>query len=96
MQLIGVNPRTGQIVSWGFNSDGGHTIGTWMPQENGWAIDAVGMRADGTETHALNLLTKLDENAYAWQSVGRSVAGQSLPDTGEIILKRSAPAKAAK
>ena len=46
------------------------------------------MTADGTETHAINMLTKLDDNAYSWQSVGRSAAGQALPDTGEIILKR--------
>lgn len=96
VQLIGVNPRTGQIVSWGFNSDGGQSIGTWLSQDKGWAIDAVGLRPDGAETRALNLLTKLDDNAYAWQSVARNAAGQSLPDTDEIILKRSTPSKAAK
>ena len=30
VQLIGRNPRTGQIVSWGFNSDGGQTMATWL------------------------------------------------------------------
>ena len=33
VQIIGLDPRTGQIISWGFNFDGGHTMGTWMPQE---------------------------------------------------------------
>jgi uncharacterized protein (TIGR02246 family) len=89
VQLIGLDPRTGQIISSGFNSDGSRTMGNWMPQQEGWAIDAIGQTADGADTHAINLLTKLDENAYAWQSVGRSAAGQALPDTGEIILKRS-------
>jgi len=96
VQLIGLNPRTGQIVSWGFNSDGGQTMGTWLAQEDGWAIDAVGLQSDGADTHAVNLLTKLDDNAYAWQSVGRNVAGQALPDTDEVILRRSDPLKPAK
>ncbi len=96
VQLIGLNPRTRQIISWGFNSDGGQSIGTWLSQEGGWAIDAVGLRPDGADTHAINLLTKLDDDAYAWRSVGRNVAGQPRPDTDEIVLKRSAPANAAK
>ena len=96
VQLIGINPRTGQIVSWGFNSDGGQTMGTWLAQENGWAIDAVGLQPDGADTHAVNLLSKLDENAYSWQSVGRSAGGQNLPDTDEIVLRRVESAKSAK
>ena len=71
-------------------------MGTWMPQEKGWAIDAAGLLPSGAETRAVNLLTKLDDNAYSWQSVARNAAGQSLADTGEIILKRVAPAKSAK
>jgi uncharacterized protein (TIGR02246 family) len=96
LQLIGRNPRTGQIISWGFNSDGGQTMATWLAQENGWAIDAVGLRPNGADTHAVNLLTKLDDNAYAWQSVGRSVADEPRPDTDEIILKRATMPKVAK
>ena len=49
----------------------------------------MGLRSDGADTHAVNLLMKLDDNAYAWQSVGRSVADEPRPDTDEIILKRA-------
>jgi hypothetical protein len=34
-------------------------------------------------------LTRLDDNAYVWQSTSRTIAGQSLPDTDEVVLKRS-------
>ncbi|MGE3244006.1 MAG: SgcJ/EcaC family oxidoreductase [Pirellulales bacterium] len=90
VQLIGLDPRTGGIVSWGFNSDGGRTMGTWLQHPNGWAIESVGLSADGADTRAVNVLTKLDENAYSWQSMGRSVAGAPLPDLDEIIFRRSA------
>ena len=44
--------------------------------------------ANTATTTAVNVLTKLDENAYSWQSVQRTAGGVSLPDTEEIILKR--------
>jgi uncharacterized protein (TIGR02246 family) len=96
MQIVGLNPSTGRITSWNFNFDGSHAVATWMPTPHGWAIDSVGLLPDGTETHAVNVITKLDENAYSWQSLRRSVGMEGLPDTGEIILKRVAPVKTVK
>lgn len=88
IQMIGWNPQTGRIQSWNFSSDGGHAIGNWTARENGWAIETTGVSGSAGETRAVNLLTRLDDNAYAWQSVGRSAAGKPLPDTDEVVLKR--------
>jgi len=93
IQIVGT--QAGRVTSWNFSSDGSHAVAVWMPTAGGWAIRSSGMLPDGTETHAVNLLSKLDENAYSWQSVQRSVGLEGLPDTGEVILKRVAPAKAA-
>lgn len=93
MMLISIDPRWGGLASWNFNFDGSHAVASWMPIPRGWAIHSVGLLPDGTETHAVNVLTRLDENACAWQSVDRSVGLQQLPDVGEIILRRTAPAK---
>ena len=90
VQLIGWNPQGGHVQSWNFSSDGGHAIGVWSPREGGWAAEIRGVTGDGTPTTAVNLLTKLDDNAYVWQSVNRSAGGQALPDTEEVVLKRSA------
>lgn len=96
LQLIGVNAQTGKLISWNFNSDGSHAVATWERRPGGWALDSEGLRIDGAETHAVNLITKLDENAYAWQSIGRSVAGMPLPNTDEVVIKREVPTKSAK
>jgi uncharacterized protein (TIGR02246 family) len=96
LQLIGINSQTGKIMSWNFNSDGSHAVATWERRPGGWALDSEGLRTDGAETHAVNLFTKLDENAYAWQSIRRSVAGMPLPDSDEIVMKREVPPKTAK
>lgn len=95
VQLVGIDPRTGYITSWNFNFDGSHAVATWVPTPGGWTINTVGLRPDGAETHAINLLTKLDENAYSWRSLQRSIGMESLPDTGEVVLKRAEAKKPA-
>jgi uncharacterized protein (TIGR02246 family) len=90
LQLIGFNPHSGHVQSWNFTSDGGHAVGVWSPREKGWSAEIRGTLPDGTLTTAINLLTKLDDNAYVWQSVQRTVGDHSLPDTDEVVLKRQA------
>jgi uncharacterized protein (TIGR02246 family) len=88
VQLIGFHPQMGRVQSWNFSSDGGHAIGVWTPRESGWSAEIHGVSDDGTSTLSTNLLTRLDDNAYVWQSVQRSAGDVSLPDTDEIVLKR--------
>jgi uncharacterized protein (TIGR02246 family) len=89
VQLIGFNPMVGQIQSWNFSSDGGLAIGVWSPLENGWSAELTGALGDGTPTHAVNILMRLDDKAYSWQSVQRTAGDVALPNTEEVILKRS-------
>jgi uncharacterized protein (TIGR02246 family) len=89
VQIIGWNPQAGHVQSWNFSSDGGHAVGVWSPVESGWVAELIGTTGDGATTRAINRLTKLDDDAYAWQSTERSVAGAPLPDSEEIVMKRS-------
>lgn len=93
VQLIGWNARDGHVQSWDFSPDGGHAVGAWAPQQAGWTAKVHGVTGDGTTTTAVNLLTRLDDNAYVWQSVQRTADGVALPDTGEVVLKRQPAAR---
>lgn len=93
VQLIGFNPELDHIQSWAFTSDGGHAVGVWTPRDNGWAAEMRGVTGDGTITTAVNHLTKLDDNAYVWQSVQRTLGGNPVADTGQVVLKRSSPSR---
>lgn len=88
VQLIGWNPRAGHVQSWDFSPDGGHAVGEWTPTAGGWQAKAYGTTGDGTSTAAVNLLTRLDDNAYVWQSVRRFLGDAALPDTNEVVMKR--------
>lgn len=88
VQMIGWNAERGHVQSWDFSPEGGHAIGIWSPTANGWSAEVHGITGDGVPTLAVNLLTRLDDNAYVWQSVARTVGGTPLPDTDEVVLKR--------
>jgi len=88
VQVIGWNAIDGHVQSWNFSPDGGHAVGIWTPKEDGWTVEIRGVTGDGTLITSVNSLTRLDENAYVWQSVERTAAGAALPDTGEVVLKR--------
>lgn len=87
-QVIGWDPRYGQITSWVFTSDGGHSVGRWIPVGNGWRIELEGVLADGSPTSAVNLIQQLDDKAMSWQSVNRSVGSFRVLDTDEVVIKR--------
>ena len=88
VQLIGWNPQGGHVQSWDFSPDGGHAVGSWVSQQNGWSSQMRGVTGDGTLTTAMNQLRRLDDNAYVWQSVQRTAGGIAIPDTDEVVLKR--------
>ncbi len=88
VQLIGWNPNGIHVQSWDFSPDGGHAVGIWFPQQDGWSAEMRGVTGDGRLTASVNLLRRLDDNAYVWQSMQRTVGGEALPDTDEVVLKR--------
>ena len=90
VQMIGWNPQGGHVQSWNFSPDGGYAVGKWTPHQGGWTAEMRGITGDGIPTTSVNLLTRLDDNAYVWQSVQRTAANVALPDTDEVILKRKA------
>jgi len=88
MQVIGRDPLTGQIVSWYFSADGGQAYGAWQRVDQRWAIEAVGVSAEGARTSATNVLYRADTDVMSWQSVNRVREDMHLPNTKEIVFER--------
>ncbi|MBN2580945.1 MAG: SgcJ/EcaC family oxidoreductase [Pirellulales bacterium] len=87
-QIIGWDPRTENVTSWTFSSEGGHAVGTWTPCKAGWIIEASGVTSDRTPTHAVNVLTTGSKDTLTWKSQGRSKGGLLLPDLEEVVFHR--------
>src|SRR5271166_1586662 len=90
---IGIDPVSGQFMSWHFDQDGGHGRGLWMREGNNWVVDSRGNQADGAETASVNILTRFGGDELGWRSIDRMVGGQAQPDSLPVRLKRVAVAK---
>jgi uncharacterized protein (TIGR02246 family) len=88
MQIIGWDPAAKQIRSWIFDSDGGFGEGTWTRKGDRWLIQQKGMLPDGSRSSAVNIITRVDDNSFTWQSVQREVAGDLLPNVDEVLVVR--------
>jgi uncharacterized protein (TIGR02246 family) len=87
-QVIGWDPRSEQLVSWHFDSNGGFGYGTWMNKGKEWMVDATGVDRDGSTTNATNVISIADTDNFTWQSVNRSVNGVGFNDTAPLKVHR--------
>lgn len=93
VQIIGWNPQSGHIQSWNFSADGGHAIGVWSAIDGGWLAKVTGTTGNNLSTTAVNVLRRLDDHAYVWQSMNRTVGEDRLPDTDEVVIRRKQSTK---
>ncbi|MBM4067511.1 MAG: SgcJ/EcaC family oxidoreductase [Planctomycetes bacterium] len=87
-QIIGWDPLAGQVRSWTFDDEGGFGGEMWTRDGDRWLGEATGVMRNGRETRALNIITRLDDNTFTWQSVRRGVNGTALPDSARITVER--------
>jgi hypothetical protein len=60
----------------------------WTRVDNGWIIDATGVRPDGTSGTATNVLTQAGNDAYAWRSTDRVVGDETQPAMEVKVVRR--------
>ncbi len=89
-QIIGWDPKAGQIRSWSFDASGGYGTGLWTARPDGWRIESSGVLPDGRPTASRDLLIRIpgEDNVLGWRSVARSVGGAPLPDMPEVVVDR--------
>jgi uncharacterized protein (TIGR02246 family) len=87
-QMIGMDPKTGQIRSWMFDTEGGNGQSLWRREGNVWVLDSVGELPDGNDTFAVNLLTRLSDDEFVFRSIDRALGAKAVPDSDPIKLTR--------
>ena len=90
MQIIGWDPIKKQIRSWVFDSDGGYAEGTWKRKGDRWFIENTATLPDGGQASATNIMTRLDDNSFKWESVNRELDGEILPNVEPVLVVRKA------
>jgi uncharacterized protein (TIGR02246 family) len=90
VQFIGWDPVAKKIRSWVFDSDGGFGNATWTKKDNRWIIDSAGTLPDGRRSSAINIMTIIDESTITWESTGRELDGEILPNIDPVKITRNA------
>jgi uncharacterized protein (TIGR02246 family) len=90
MQVIGWDAANKEIRSWVFDSDGGFAEGTWKRKGDRWFIENTATLPDGGKASATNIMTKLDDNSFKWESVNREVDSQLVPNVEPVLVVRKA------
>lgn len=87
-QVIGWDPIAGELRSWVFDSDGGFSEGSWKRKGDSWVVDSSGFAPDGRPVRSVQVYTFVDANTFTWQSFGRRVGDEALPDLEEVRVVR--------
>ncbi len=90
-QMIGVDPETGGIRSWTFESGGGVGEADWTSDGDHWVISAVGTKANGETLVETNTLRRISADVFTWQSVSRTLDDIDLPDLAPVKVSRVVP-----
>lgn len=88
-QFIGWDPVAKKIRSWGFGSDGTVETGVWSKEGNTFEVERTITYADGKQGTAINLITRIGEDAFLFKSVERHYGKQLLPDIIGLEVERS-------
>ena len=91
VQIIGWDPSAEQIRSWVFDSDGGFAEGRWTKKGDRWFVTIAGTLPDGQKASSVNIITRVDENRFKWESVQRTVGGALQPNIDEVTIVRVPP-----
>ena len=97
MQVIAWDPAEKRIRSWTYDSRGGFGEESWSRSGDQWSIRKRFTLPDGGRASAVQVMTRVSDDAFRWKSVNRVIDGSLQPDADEmtIIRKSSEPALAA-
>lgn len=87
-QLITKDRATGRIRSWTFDKDGSFGEADWSRDGKKWTMESAGVLEDGSVLAATNILTQIDNDAFTFQSVQRSVGGEEIADIPPVRVSR--------
>jgi uncharacterized protein (TIGR02246 family) len=94
-QVIGWDPRSQEIRSWSFNSDGSFGDGVWSKSGNEWLIKSSQTLADGDAASGTYVLTRIDGNTVTLKLIGHEIEGEPQPASEVVKIVRASEDKPA-
>jgi uncharacterized protein (TIGR02246 family) len=87
-QRIAVDPLTGLIRGWSFDSGGGHGESSWTRNGDAWLIRGTGVTAEGEFSSATYILKPLSKDRIELKVVNKVVGDTVEADTTSILVRK--------
>jgi uncharacterized protein (TIGR02246 family) len=87
-QVIGWDPIERRIRSWMFNSDGSFGEGSWFKNGDEWMSRMSITLADGRVASGTQMFTRMDDDTYLVEAIGREIDGEPVPSAGPVTVVR--------
>ena len=87
-EVIGWDPRSLQIRSWTFQSDGAFGDGIWSKVDTDWMIRSSQTLADGQASSGTFVLTPVDNDVVTLRLIGHEIEGQPQPASEPVSIRR--------
>jgi uncharacterized protein (TIGR02246 family) len=94
-QVIGWDPRSQQIRSWTFNSDGSFGDGIWSKSGADWMVKSSQTLADGRAASGTYVITRVDRDKLTLRLIGHEIDGDPVPESDPATIVRVADQPAA-
>src|SRR5262245_11111585 len=88
MQIIGTDPKTGDLRTWIFEADGGFGAGTVEREGNKWIFESETALTDGSLLEARNILVKVNADTFTWQPSNLTVNGEQFGNLPPVKVTR--------
>lgn len=88
MQIIGLDPTSGDLHIWIFEADGGFAQGTCTRDGDTWAFETRGVLANGGALGAKNLLHRVNNDTMTWQPVNLRFGQEQASDLPPLKVTR--------
>lgn len=88
MQLIGLDPMSGEIRTWTFEHDGGLGEGSIRRDGARWIFENVAILSGGAVLETTNILVPVNKDTITWQSINLTIDGESVGNLPPTKLTR--------
>lgn len=88
MQIIGVDPNTGDLRSWTFEHDGGFGEANVTRDGKKWVFDSATSLTNGSVLTSTTIMTEINNDAFSWQPTNLAVDGVQVGDPAPIKVTR--------
>jgi uncharacterized protein (TIGR02246 family) len=94
-EIIALDPKTKQIRSWTFLSDGSFGEATWTKDGKDWKREGRQTLSDGRTASGTQVISRVDDNTTTVELIAKEIDGEPQPATDPLTVVRVPDDKAA-